>query len=250
MNGTSCSATSAARRRSSRSRGSRTGGRAFRCGACRRRSAISTSRSDALLAPVKTPRVAVRGAQPKTLIVDTLIPDTIERFPVGRPSRHAAGRPGRRRDRARAQFARLHQHALAGGDLVSARCSKSRPDWAGLIALHHGSLDQEVARVGRARPQERPVEGGGLHVEPRSRRRFPARRARVPDRLAERRRAPDAARRALGPRAGPGVARDDRADARARTRRSGGGALGRRGTAHRRPRDAATSRSTCSSSIW
>ena len=38
---------------------------------------------DALLASVKTPRVTVRGAQPKTLIVDTLIPDTIERFPWG-----------------------------------------------------------------------------------------------------------------------------------------------------------------------
>ena len=36
---------------------------------------------DALLAPANTPKVTLRGAQPKTLIVDTLIPGTIERFP-------------------------------------------------------------------------------------------------------------------------------------------------------------------------
>ena len=32
---------------------------------------------------------------------------------------------------------------------------EARPDWAGLIALHHGSLDKASARVGRARPEGR-----------------------------------------------------------------------------------------------
>ena len=39
--------------------------------------------ADVLLAPVKTPRVSVHGALPKALIVDTVIPGTIERFPWG-----------------------------------------------------------------------------------------------------------------------------------------------------------------------
>ncbi|MFP3570422.1 DNA ligase-associated DEXH box helicase, partial [Paraburkholderia sp. SIMBA_030] len=39
--------------------------------------------ADVLLAPVRTHRVSVSGMQPKTLIIDTLIPATIERFPWG-----------------------------------------------------------------------------------------------------------------------------------------------------------------------
>ena len=118
------------------------------------------------------------------------------------------------------------------------RCSKSRPDWAGLIALHHGSLDQEVREW-----VERGLKNGQLKavvctssldlgvdflpVERVFQIGSPKGVARLMQRAGP-----------LGPRARPGVARDDRADARARTRRSGGGALGRRGAAHRRPRDA------------
>jgi ATP-dependent Lhr-like helicase len=98
---------------------------------------------DALLAPVKTPRVAVRGAQPKTLIVDTLIPDTIERFPWG-------GHLGVRQvepvaaeiDKARSSL--VFTNTRSQSEIWYRALLDLRPDWAGLIALHHGSLDKEV----------------------------------------------------------------------------------------------------------
>lgn len=98
---------------------------------------------DALLAPVKTPRVAVRGAQPKTLIVDTLIPDTIERFPWG-------GHLGVRQvepvaaeiDHARSSL--VFTNTRSQSEIWYRALLELRPDWAGLIALHHGSLDKEV----------------------------------------------------------------------------------------------------------
>ncbi|KQR89790.1 DNA ligase-associated DEXH box helicase [Burkholderia sp. Leaf177] len=98
---------------------------------------------DALLAPVKTPRVSVRGAQPKTLIVDTLIPDTIERFPWG-------GHLGVRQvepvaaeiDNARSSL--VFTNTRSQSEIWYRALLELRPDWAGLIALHHGSLDKEV----------------------------------------------------------------------------------------------------------
>lgn len=85
----------------------------------------------------------VRGRIDKPLQVDTLLPLTLERFPW-------AGHLGLRMlpqviaeiDRAatslvflntRSQTERWYQAIL-----------EARPDWAGLIALHHGSLDREV----------------------------------------------------------------------------------------------------------
>jgi ATP-dependent helicase Lhr and Lhr-like helicase len=98
---------------------------------------------DALLAPVKTPRVAVQGAQPKTLIVDTLIPDTIERFPWG-------GHLGVRQvepvaaEIEHASSSLVFTNTRSQAEIWYRALLESRPDWAGLIALHHGSLDQGV----------------------------------------------------------------------------------------------------------
>ena len=91
------------------------------------------------------------------------------------------------------------------------------------------------------------LESGGLHVEPRSGRRFPAGRAGAADRLGQGRRADDAARGPLGPRAGR-LADDARADPQ-----SGGARGGRRARGHAAGRiEVATpdSRSMCSSSTW
>lgn len=98
---------------------------------------------DALLASVKTPRVTVRGAQPKTLIVDTLIPDTIERFPWG-------GHLGVRQvvpvadEIEQARSSLVFTNTRSQSEIWYRALLELRPDWAGLIALHHGSLDQEV----------------------------------------------------------------------------------------------------------
>ena len=80
---------------------------------------------------------------------------------------------------------------------------EARPDWAGLIALHHGSLDQRRARVGRARPEGGHLKAVVGDLAPRPRRRLPAGRARAADRLAQGRGAAAAARGPLRPRAGP-----------------------------------------------
>ncbi|SAL52745.1 ligase-associated DNA damage response DEXH box helicase [Caballeronia humi] len=98
---------------------------------------------DALLASVKTPRITVRGAQPKTLIVDTLIPDTIERFPWG-------GHLGVRQvvpvadEIEQARSSLVFTNTRSQSEIWYRALLELRPDWAGLIALHHGSLDQEV----------------------------------------------------------------------------------------------------------
>ncbi len=98
---------------------------------------------DALLHPVKTPRVVVQGAQPKTLIVDTLIPETIERFPWG-------GHLGVRQvgpvadEIDRAQSSLVFTNTRSQAEIWYRALLERRPEWAGLIALHHGSLDKEV----------------------------------------------------------------------------------------------------------
>ncbi|WP_321792486.1 ligase-associated DNA damage response DEXH box helicase [Caballeronia sp. J97] len=98
---------------------------------------------DALLHPVKTPRVVVRGAQPKTLVVDTLIPETIERFPWG-------GHLGVRQvgpvadEIERAQSSLVFTNTRSQAEIWYRALLELRPDWAGLLALHHGSLDKEV----------------------------------------------------------------------------------------------------------
>jgi ATP-dependent Lhr-like helicase len=96
---------------------------------------------DALLAPVKTPRIVVRGEQPKTLIVDTLIPDTIERFPWGgHLGTRQVGPVAAEIDHARSSLVFTNTRSQA--EVWYRALLEARPDWAGLIALHHGSLDQ------------------------------------------------------------------------------------------------------------
>ncbi|WP_322047462.1 ligase-associated DNA damage response DEXH box helicase [Paraburkholderia sp. J67] len=98
---------------------------------------------DALLHSVRTPRVVVRGAQPKTLVVDTLIPETIERFPWG-------GHLGTRQVGAvadeidQAQSSLVFTNTRSQAEIWYRALLERRPEWAGLIALHHGSLDKEV----------------------------------------------------------------------------------------------------------
>ena len=99
--------------------------------------------ADVLLSPVRTPRVSVHGKLPKALIVDTVIPETIERFPWG-------GHMGMRQVEAVAEAIGEAQTSLVFTNTRS-QCEvwyqallEARPQWAGAIALHHGSLDQEV----------------------------------------------------------------------------------------------------------
>ena len=103
------------------------------------------------------PARIVRGVDPKRVIIDALIPPTIERFPwaghLGTQMVPQVVRAIEEGDSAivftntRSQTEIWYQAILA-----------ERPDWAGVIALHHGSLErkrrewvEEGLRTGRLR---------------------------------------------------------------------------------------------------
>ena len=126
---------------------------------------------------------------------------------------------------------------------------EARPDWAGLIALHHGSLEREVRDWVEDGLRDGRSEGRRLHVEPRPGRRLRARRPGAADRQPQRRRAPAAAR---GPQR-PSPRRRSRASPSCRRRRSSWSkppprAARRRRGASSRARRSSTRRSTCSCS--
>jgi ATP-dependent Lhr-like helicase len=85
----------------------------------------------------------VQGVLPKTLAVDTLLPDSTERFPWG-------GHLGTRMlapvvaeiDSSASTLVFTNTRSQA--ELWYQALLEARPDWAGLIALHHGSLDRAV----------------------------------------------------------------------------------------------------------
>ncbi|MBB5418086.1 ligase-associated DNA damage response DEXH box helicase [Paraburkholderia atlantica] len=99
--------------------------------------------TEVLLAPVATPRVSVHGALPKALIVDTIIPDTIERFPWGgHMGMRQVDAVARAIDEARTSL--VFTNTRSQCEVWYQALLDARPEWAGVIALHHGSLDQQV----------------------------------------------------------------------------------------------------------
>lgn len=93
--------------------------------------------------PEPTPPRLVRGEVDKTLVVDTLLPARAERFAW-------AGHMGLRMlpqvieaieaSRSTLVFVNVRSQA----ERWYAALLEARPDWAGVIALHHGSLDREL----------------------------------------------------------------------------------------------------------
>jgi ATP-dependent helicase Lhr and Lhr-like helicase len=87
--------------------------------------------------------VVVEGDQRKQILVDTLIPASVARFPWG-------GHLGIQM--LPAVIGEIEKHAStlvftntrSQSELWYQNIIEARPDWAGLVALHHGSLDREV----------------------------------------------------------------------------------------------------------
>jgi ATP-dependent Lhr-like helicase len=83
----------------------------------------------------------VRGLIPKALEVDSLIPETMERFPW-------SGQIGLRllpeviRAIEEGETSLVFTNTRATAELWFQALLAARPDWAGVIALHHGSLDR------------------------------------------------------------------------------------------------------------
>jgi ATP-dependent Lhr-like helicase len=87
--------------------------------------------------------ISVQGKLNKQLIVDTLLPPTIDRFPW-------AGHMGLRMlpqvlaEVDSSTSCLLFTNTRAQSEIWYQALLQARPDWAGLIALHHGSLSREV----------------------------------------------------------------------------------------------------------
>jgi ATP-dependent helicase Lhr and Lhr-like helicase len=85
----------------------------------------------------------IRGLVPKALEVDSLIPETMERFPW-------SGQIGLRllpeviRAIEEGKTSLVFTNTRATAELWFQALLHERPDWAGVIALHHGSLDRET----------------------------------------------------------------------------------------------------------
>ncbi|HTH44868.1 MAG TPA: ligase-associated DNA damage response DEXH box helicase [Oxalicibacterium sp.] len=100
---------------------------------------------DALLGTEKTAGrgVLVEGAIKKDIVVDTLIPDNPSRFPWGGHLGIQMLEP---------VIAEVDKHATtlvftntrSQAEIWYQNMLAARPEWAGLIALHHGSLDKAV----------------------------------------------------------------------------------------------------------
>ncbi|MBD9424044.1 ligase-associated DNA damage response DEXH box helicase [Pseudomonas sp. PDM15] len=90
-----------------------------------------------------TPGRLVQGKQDKSLRIDTLLPPGIERFPW-------AGHLGLRmlpqvvEEVEASGTSLLFTNTRSQAEIWYQALLDARPDWAGLIALHHGSLSREV----------------------------------------------------------------------------------------------------------
>jgi ATP-dependent Lhr-like helicase len=87
--------------------------------------------------------VLVEGDLKKQIVVDCLVPDSVARFPW-------AGHLGLQMLQAVITEIERHEATLvftntrSQSELWYQNIIEARPDWAGLVALHHGSLDREV----------------------------------------------------------------------------------------------------------
>ncbi len=85
----------------------------------------------------------VKGIDTKTIVIDTAHPATIDRFPW-------AGHIGTRLlpqvidAIERAKTTLVFTNVRSAAEIWYQALMEARPDWAGLIALHHGSLERDV----------------------------------------------------------------------------------------------------------
>jgi ATP-dependent Lhr-like helicase len=88
--------------------------------------------------------VQVRGRVPKELVIDTLMPPTIERFPWGgHMGRNLVNEVVAEIDATEGSTL-LFTNTRSQAELWYQALLERRPDWAGIVALHHGSLDRKL----------------------------------------------------------------------------------------------------------
>ncbi len=85
----------------------------------------------------------IQGHEPKTITIDTLLPATIERFPW-------AGHIGLKmlpevvREIESSASTLIFTNVRSAAEIWYQHILNAKPEWAGLIAVHHGSLSKEV----------------------------------------------------------------------------------------------------------
>ena len=87
--------------------------------------------------------VLVRGAQPKKLVVDSLLPAHAERFPWG-GHLGLTMLPQVIAEVEASGTTLIFTNTRSQSEIWYQAMLEARPDWAGEIALHHGSLDRAV----------------------------------------------------------------------------------------------------------
>jgi ATP-dependent Lhr-like helicase len=182
----------------------------------------------ALLGPARASDARiVRGLEAKTVVIDTIRPPTIERFPwAGHIGVKLLPELVRAIESARSTL--VFCNVRSSAEIWYQAILEARPHWAGTIALHHGSLERDVrdwsrrafAKAGSARSCARRASTSAWTSR---------RSTRSCRSAAQRRRAPAPARGTQRPPAGRDLARHGASDARARAGRGGRGARGRAG---------------------
>ena len=87
--------------------------------------------------------VLVQAEVPKKLVVDSLLPDRVERFPWG-GHLGLTMLPKVIAEIAASSTTLVFTNTRAQSEIWYQAMLEARPDWAGQIALHHGSLDRAV----------------------------------------------------------------------------------------------------------
>jgi ATP-dependent Lhr-like helicase len=91
----------------------------------------------------RIPLVEIQGGQRKKLHLDSIIPKQIERFPwAGHLGTRLAGGVVEAIEGASSTL--VFTNTRAQSEIWYRALLQARPDWAGLIAIHHGSLDRQV----------------------------------------------------------------------------------------------------------
>ncbi|MDA7418868.1 ligase-associated DNA damage response DEXH box helicase [Xenophilus arseniciresistens] len=85
----------------------------------------------------------VRGQVPKSLQIDTLLPPRVERFPWG-GHLGTAMLPQVIEEIEASRSTLVFTNTRSQSEIWYQSLLEARPEWAGLIALHHGSLDKAV----------------------------------------------------------------------------------------------------------
>jgi len=104
----------------------------------------------ALLGSAAVDSVEIAASEGKNILIETLVPDEIERFPwAGHIGTRLAGRVAREIEKANTTL--LFTNTRSQAEIWHQKLLDLRPRWKNRIAMHHGSMDRaerEVAEAG------------------------------------------------------------------------------------------------------